>query len=183
MALVVLIKGVNVGGRRSFRPTALSKELRRLDVVNIGSAGTFVVRTAISRTRLREEIQRRLPFEAEVMICAGSDIIRLASTELFNTERVDANLVRFASFLAKRPISAAPIPLHLPSRGDWCVRILDQHDRFALGVYRREMRTIRYLDQLETVFGVPVTTRSWSTISSIVRVLKEGRFPRPPAVR
>ena len=44
MALVVLLRGVNVGGHRTFRPTLLAKELSRYDVVNVGAAGTFVVR-------------------------------------------------------------------------------------------------------------------------------------------
>ena len=41
--LVVLLKGVNVGGHRTFRPSVLAKALRRYDVVNIGAAGTLVV--------------------------------------------------------------------------------------------------------------------------------------------
>jgi hypothetical protein len=35
------------------------------------------------------------------------------------------------------------------------------------------MRAIGYLGQLEKVFGVPVTTRSWSTILAVARILKD----------
>ena len=38
MALVVFLRGVNVGGHRTFRPTVLAKQLRHLDAVNIGAA-------------------------------------------------------------------------------------------------------------------------------------------------
>jgi hypothetical protein len=31
-------------------------------------------------------------------------------------------------------------------------------------MYRREMKAISYLGQLEKVFDVPVTTRNWNTI-------------------
>ena len=41
MALVVFLKGVNVGGHRTFRPSVLASRLAKLDVVNIGAAGTF----------------------------------------------------------------------------------------------------------------------------------------------
>ena len=44
MALVVFLRGVNVGGHRTFRPSVLARELGDYDVVNVGAAGTFVVR-------------------------------------------------------------------------------------------------------------------------------------------
>ena len=47
MALVVFLRGVNVGGHRTFRPTVLAKQLKHLGAVNIGAAGTFVVHRPI----------------------------------------------------------------------------------------------------------------------------------------
>ena len=44
MAFVVFLRAVNVGGHQTFRPSVLAKELSEYDVVNIGAAGTFVVR-------------------------------------------------------------------------------------------------------------------------------------------
>ena len=55
MALVVLLRGINVGGHRIFRPSTLAAHLKHLDAVNIGAAGTLVVRRPLSRTRLRAE--------------------------------------------------------------------------------------------------------------------------------
>ena len=49
MSLVVFLRGVNVGGHKRFRPAALAKELVHLDAVNIGAAGTFVIRRRVSR--------------------------------------------------------------------------------------------------------------------------------------
>ena len=43
MALVVFLKGVNVGGHKTFRPSVMARELQ-LDAVSIGAAGTFVIR-------------------------------------------------------------------------------------------------------------------------------------------
>lgn len=169
--LVVLLKGVNVGGHRTFRPSVLAKQLRRFDVVNIGAAGTFVVRKRVSRVKLRAEILRRLPFQAEVMICSGSDIVRLASDHPFTGAPPGPDIVRFVSVLAKRGQPVSPLPLNLPSDGDWCLRILSCRDRFVCGIYRREMRAIGYLGQLEKVLGVSATTRNWNTIQAIVRTL------------
>jgi hypothetical protein len=44
MALVVFLRGVNVGGHRTFRRSTLTEQLKHLDAVNIGAAGTFVIR-------------------------------------------------------------------------------------------------------------------------------------------
>ena len=171
MALVVLLKGINVGGHRTFRPGVLAKELSRFDVVNVGAAGTFVVRKAVSREKLRAEIIRRLPFDADVMICSGSDIVRLVAADPFADQPDVPHVVRFVSVLAKRRQPPSPIPLELPSEGQWCLKILACENRFVLGVYRREMRAIRYLAELEKVFGVPATTRNWNTMVAIARIL------------
>jgi uncharacterized protein (DUF1697 family) len=172
MALVVFLKGINVGGHRTCRPSVLAKELSRFDVVNVGAAGTFVIRKRVSRVKLREEMMRRLPFEADVMICEGSDILRVASSDPFAGQPFGPHIVRFVSVLAKRRQPSLPVPLNLPSDGRWCLRIVACHDRFVFGLYRREMKAISYLGQLEKLFRVPVTTRNWNTILTIVGILK-----------
>jgi uncharacterized protein (DUF1697 family) len=172
MALVAFLKGVNVGGHRTFRPTMLANEFRRFDVVNVGAAGTFVFRKAISPVTLRSEMVRRLPFETDVMICNGCDILRLVTGDPFAGQPSAPNLVRFVSVLAKRRRPSPPVPLDLPRDGQWCLKVVTRQGRFVCGLYRREMKAIRYLGQLEKVFGMPVTTRNWNTILAIVRILK-----------
>lgn len=172
MASVVLLKGINVGGHRNVRPTALARQLKHLGAVNIGAAGTFVIRKAVGRAQLRAEFVGRLPFEADVLICDGRDILRLAAGDPFAGEPSRPEIIWFVSVLAKRPATVLTIPSHLPNDTDWCVRVLARQNRFILGVYRREMRTIGYLGQLEKICGVPAATRNWNTILSIVRVLK-----------
>src|SRR5213595_2123968 len=67
MALVVFLRGVNVGGHRTFRPSILARELSDYDVVNVGAAGTFVVRRPGSRAKFRAALLRKLPFETVVV--------------------------------------------------------------------------------------------------------------------
>jgi uncharacterized protein (DUF1697 family) len=174
MAQVVFIKGVNVGGHRRFRPSELVRALKSLDIVSIGAAGTFVVRKRIGRSDLRQQIVGRLPFPAHVMICDGRDLVRLAQTVPFAGERRTRDVIQFVSILAKRCASPPVIPFGIPERGPWGVRVLACHGRFILGVHRRQMKAIGQLGHLEKVFGAPVTTRSWTTIQTIVRVLSQG---------
>lgn len=171
MALVVLLRGVNVGGHRTFRPAVLARQLAHLDAVNIGAAGTFVIRKSVTQTRLRAELKGRLPFETEIMIVPGREITRLVARDPFAGEPVRRDIVRFVSTLARRPRSAPSLPMTLPERGRWDVRILGRESRLVYGMYRRHMRAIGQLGTLDRLFGVPVTTRNWNTITAIANVV------------
>ena len=176
MALVVFLRGVNVGGHRTFRPSILAKELSAYDVVNVGAAGTFVVRKPGSRAKFRAELLRKLPFGAEVVLCDGRDLIRLEMENPFGTEPSRPDVVRFVSILSKAGRARPSIPITLPPNGEWYLRVIASKDRFVFGVYRRHMKTIGYLGQIDKLFGVPATTRNWNTIFAIVRILK-GQGP------
>ncbi len=171
MALVVLLRGVNVGGHRAFRPSALAAQLGHLGAVNIGAAGTFVIRQAVAATELRAELARRLPFETEIVICRGRDVVRLMSGDIFAGHPARPGVVRFVSVLTRLPRLAPRLPMTFPPRGEWLLKILVRHDRFVFGQYRRHMRTIGYLGMLDRLFGVPVTTRNWNTMTAIVQAL------------
>ena len=174
MALVVFLRGVNVGGHKTFQPSVLARELSEFDVVNVGAAGTFVVRKPISQAKLRAELLRRLPFETEIMICTGRDVIDMASNDPFAGQPFGPEVVRFVSVLARRPRVLPPLPLGLPPDGEWLLRITAVKARFVFGLYRRHMRVIGYLGRLVRVFGVPATTRNWNTITAITKVLDSG---------
>lgn len=184
MALVVLLRGVNVGGHRTFRPSTFAEQLKHLDVVNIGAAGTFVVRQTVTKAQLRAELVSRLPFNTEIMICQGRQIVSMMSANHFAGEPVRPDVVRFVSVLAHRPRSGPPMPMVFPSSGRWLLKILARDNEFVFGVYRRHMKVIGYLGMFDRIFGVPTTTRNWNTITAISRVLGERRYksrPAPPA--
>ncbi len=183
MALVVFLRGVNVGGYRSFRPSVLAKELQQYEVVNIGAAGTFVVHRPGSLAKFRAELVRRLPFEAEVMLCDSRDILRLEMEKPFAAEPSDSNTVRFVSILSKAARLESTLPFTLPSNDEWLVRVILQKEQFILGMYRRHMKTIGYLGRLDKVFGAPATTRNWNTILAITRILKKPLEEARPKAR
>jgi uncharacterized protein (DUF1697 family) len=160
-----------VGGHRTFRPSTLAAQLRHLDAVNIGAAGTFVIRQPLRQAELRAELARRLPFDTEIMICQGRDIVRLLSRDFFSNYAPRTDIVHFVSVLSRSPHSAPSTPLSIPTTGKWMVRILAREDRFVVGMYRRHMKAIGYLGTLDRVFGVPVTTRNWNTVTAIGKVL------------
>jgi uncharacterized protein (DUF1697 family) len=172
MALVVFLRGVNVGGHRTFRPSILARELSAYDVVNVGAAGTFVVRKPGSRAKFRTALLRKLPFEAEIVLCEGSDLMRLETENPFGTQPSPPDVVRFVSILSKAGGVRASLPVTFPSDGEWLVRVIASEGQFVFGVYRRHMKTIGYLGQIDKLYGVPATTRNWNTIIAVVRILK-----------
>lgn len=170
MALVVFLRGVNVGGHKTFRPKALAVALAKYGAINIGAAGTFVIRKPVPLQKLRVGFARRLPFVTTIAICHGADIARLVAAKPYGDVPPGRGVVRFISVLPNKKPRVTK-PMQWPARGRWLVRLAGQHERFVIGEYRRHMKTIGYLGGLDMVVGEPITTRNWNTITRIARVL------------
>jgi len=174
VALVVFLRGVNVGGHRTFRPSNFARELREYDVVNIGAAGTFIVRKpGRSQAKLRAALLRKLPFQAEIVLCEGRDLIRLETENPFGSGPFPPDIVRFVSILSKAGSVRTPLPVAFPADGEWLVQVIASEGQFVFGMYRRHMKTIGYLGRIDKLYGGPATTRNWNTIEAIVRLLKK----------
>jgi len=171
MALVVFLRGVNVGGHRTFSPATLAAQLKHLDAVNIGAAGTFVIRKPVSQALVRAELARRLPFDTHVAICHGRDITRLLAADASKAARVEAESVHFLTVLSGPPRGRVSLPLTLPESGKWLLKVVARDGRLVTGIYRRQMEAIRYLGMLDKIFGTPATTRNWNTVNAIAKVL------------
>jgi len=172
MAWVVFLRGVNVGGHKAFQPSAVARELADLGVVNVGAAGTFVVRKAVSQARVRDELRRRLPFDAELMICRPRDVTDLAAEEPFPAEASGPDVTRYVSILAKRPRTLPQLPVTRPAGDQWQVKVVAVVGRFALSLHRRLGKTVVYPNEVvEKNFGVSATTRNWNTIAAVSDIL------------
>lgn len=177
MALIVFFRGINVGGHRSFRPSVLAREFARYDAVNVGAAGTLVIRKPGPRAKFLADLRRKLPFEAIIACCDGADLIRLERDNPFGAEQPRPDTIQFVSILSAAGRRGVALPVAIPESGEWLVRITGAKNRLVYGVYRRHMKTINCLGQIDKLFGAPATTRSWSTILSVIRILKSS----PPA--
>ena len=170
MASVVFMRGVNVGGHKKFSPAALARDLAALDVVNVGAAGTFVVRKSVGRVALQAELSRRLPFEADVMICTARDIIDL----VFPGRSPGKDVRPFVTVMAKRPGSIPRLPVLKPAGDDWQVKIVAVSGVFALSLWRRLGRSIVYPNEVvEKSLCVSATTRNWDTILKVRALLEK----------
>jgi uncharacterized protein (DUF1697 family) len=172
VALVVFLRGVNVGGHRTFRPTKLAESLKHLGAVNIGTAGTLILRQPMTQAQARAEVARRLPFVAEIVVCPGRDIARLISKNPFEGQSIRGGVVRFVSVLSGRPRLTPSTPVQFPSSGRWLMKIIARRNRFVIGMYRRHMKAIGLLGNLDRLYGVSVTTRNWNTMAAIAKALE-----------
>jgi uncharacterized protein (DUF1697 family) len=174
MRWVVFLRAVNVGNANRCQPAQIARELARFGFVNIGAVGTFVVREDVSESVLRNAIAKKLAFKCEIMICPARDIIKLASKDPFSQQPSGPDIIRFVNVLHKRPRALPSLPLCLPSdNDDWVLKVIAIQDQFVLGLYRRQMKAIRYLGKIEKLLGVPATNRNWNTIDKLVKILRK----------
>ena len=170
MSSIVFFRAVNVGGHQKFQPGKLAKELQQFGVVNIGAAGTFVVRENVSETKLRDEILRRLPFKPELMVCPARDVLALARGNWFGAAPAGKDLGRFVSVLQKAPRAKPPLPIEQPAGKKWEVRVVAITGRFALSVRRLGQTYSNAV--VEKQLGILATTRNWNTLEAIREVLE-----------
>ncbi|MBK8097251.1 MAG: DUF1697 domain-containing protein [Planctomycetes bacterium] len=182
-ALVVLLRGVNVGGHRRFRPASFAAQWPQLGLANVGATGTFVVRRRVARARLRAEIARRLPFAADIFVCAAGDLVRLSGHRCFAGQPIRRDEVRFLALLARAPRAMPKLPLELPDRGPWLIRLLARQGRFVLGVHRRRLQVLRQFAVLNRMLGEPMTIRSLGTIAMVASALARTERLRGAAKR
>ena len=115
MASVVFFRAVNVGGHQRFQTSVLAKQLADFGVVNIGAAGTFVVRKNVSQATLRAEILRRLAFKPELMICPARDVIALKRDDPFQDAPDETKDLRhYVTIMTKHPERSLPCPSKNP---------------------------------------------------------------------
>jgi uncharacterized protein (DUF1697 family) len=170
MASVIFFRAVNVGGHQKFRPSKLARELSDFRVVNIGAAGTFVVREQVSPAKLRDEIWRRLPFQPELMICPANEVVKLAGGSWFGDAPANEDIGHFVSVLQQAPRAKPLLPIEQPAGAKWEVRVVALSGRFALSI--RKLGQTYSNAVVEKHFGVPATTRNWNTIVAIRDILE-----------
>jgi uncharacterized protein (DUF1697 family) len=175
MRWVVFLRAVNVGGTNRCQPAQIAKELAKFGLVNVGAVGTFVVREDVSESALRAAVANKLSFKCEIMICTAKQIVDLAKENPFNGDRgkdIDAHV----SIMAKRPAKIPTLPIYVPSKDKWEIKIARTIGAAVLSLRRKVPKGHLYPNQIvEKQFGVAATTRSWNTIEKVVKILEANR--------
>ena len=175
MAHVVFLRAANVGGKNVFRPAQLAASLAHLDAVNVGAAGTFVIRGKTSSASIRRELVQRLPFACPIAIRPAKEILELVRADPFAGVRLSRDLRGWVAVLCAKPTSRPTLPLIFPKGKPWSVRLDRVEGAFAVGLFQRQPSGFVFpSNSVETAFGVPATTRWWETFGRIAAVLESS---------
>lgn len=173
MAHVVFLRAANVGGKNVFRPAQLAVALEHLDVVNVGAAGTFVVRGKASAAAIRREILAHLPFEPEMAVRPASEVAALVRSEPFARVTFSRDLRGWVAVLVGAPKARPTLPIVKPAGKEWSLRFDRVEGAFALGLVRRRPGGSVFPNQVvEGALGVSATTRWWETFERIARLIE-----------
>ena len=170
----VFLRAANVGGHQVFKPRAFARELAALGCSSIGAAGTFVFTAAGNEEHLRAAIAKALPFEPQMVVVGGSRLERLVTSLPFGPGPLGPGEKAFVSALLAKPKRRPKLPISRPDAAGWQLRVLALTGPFALSVRRTKIPGKFYPNEVvEKAFGVPSTTRGWSTVEAVARALKE----------
>jgi uncharacterized protein (DUF1697 family) len=173
MPHVVFLRAANVGGKNVFRPARLAAALAHLDVVNVGAAGTFLIRRKAPAASIRREILAQLPFETEVIVRPVNEVLALVRSEPFARVRLSRDLRGWVAVLGGRPKALPALPFATPAGKAWSVRVDGVEGAFALGLWRRQPKGFVFPNKVvEDSFGIPATTRWWETIERIAELIE-----------
>jgi uncharacterized protein (DUF1697 family) len=167
---VVFLRGVNVGGARTFRPAELARSLADLQVRSIQAAGTFVVRADAPAARVRRAFEQALPFAADVLVRPADEVRALRKP------RAPPGAQVFLTVLASAPRHAPRLPADWPEEGAWELRLARLDGPYALTLRRAKQAGRLYPNEvLERALGVRGTTRGWPTVELVQRALEPAQ--------
>jgi uncharacterized protein (DUF1697 family) len=169
----VFLRAANVGGKNVFRPAQVAADLAHLDVVNVGAAGTFLVRGTASAASIRREILAQVPFDLEISVRPVREILELVRSRPFAGVTFSKDLRGWVAVLAKPPRTKPALPRSVPEGKAWSVRFDRVEGAFALGLSRRRPGVSVFPNKVvEDSLGVRATTRWWETIERIAKLIE-----------
>ena len=173
MASVVFLRAANVGGTRVFRPKEVEVKLKKLGCVNVGAAGTFVIKERMADGALRTQFLKALPWHTEIMICAGSTLAKVVDSLPFGSTKVLAR--PFGSVTSAKPKKHPPLPWNEPDQRQWSMQVIGVAGTVVYGWWRGlpNGKKVDPNKLIEKQLGVSATTRFWTTFEKIREILRE----------
>jgi uncharacterized protein (DUF1697 family) len=170
---VVFVRAMNVGGKNVFRPAQLAAKLAHLGIVNIGAAGTFLVRGKARPAALRKEILGHLPFQPAIAVWPAADVLELVRSRPFEGVRFSRDTRGWVAALEAAPERRPKLPIEAPEGRNWSVRFDKVVGPFALGLWRRQPKGFVFpAHVVEKAVGVSATMRWWETYEKVAKLIE-----------
>lgn len=177
-AFVVLLRGVNVMGKKRVRMAEWRAGLERLgfkDVRTYLQSGNAVFRASAARDKMASAVKTRVAedfgFDVEVLILNRAEIDRVAdSNPLFPRLGTDESLFH-ATFLnkpvAKGDFAKLKLPVQAGEQAVWGGAVIYLYCPHGYG------RTKLNNSFFEKALGIPATTRNWRTVLALKALCAE----------
>ena len=147
---------------------------KKLDLVNIGAAGTFVARGRVAVA----DVKRAIPFPLDVVVRPAAEVLRLVDAGPPKA----AGSLPYVSVLIAAPKVTPRLPLDLPERA-WAMRIVERRGPFVLWLRRVDGRPGLDMSAIEKAFGARATARGWPTFERIAKAIRSLEAPATRARR
>jgi uncharacterized protein (DUF1697 family) len=174
---VAFFRAVNVPGHARISTAELERTFVAAgagDVASFGHAGTLVLRAERDvqsiMTRARDAIERHHGERPLIVTRSAQAILELVSTAPFESYAAAPSDKLYVVFLARTPRRSPKLPLASPTER---LTVLERRGRDVLLVSGRKRSGFYGFPNgfVETAFGVPATTRNWTTVSKLAKRL------------
>ncbi len=173
MPSIVFLRGVNVGGNKTLRPSLIAAQLKSLDVVSLGAAGTFVVGSSATEAEIRSAFRRKLSVDVPMMVTSAKQMADLFKRDPFGTRSTAKGDGDYISIVEKAFAKPVKCPIVIPEGSSWQIQIVDVNGVFVASVRRACVGGQFYPNEVvEKRFGLSATTRGWPTFMKIRQVLE-----------
>lgn len=170
--LIVLLRGINVGGNNMIKMEDLKKMFVKIGYENpktLLATGNVLIESDKNIPEVKESIEKylfkALGFEIKVLVRPLNDVQEMIKRNPFKTIKPDKSLRLYVTFISEIPKNKTKIKL-----SDF--EILDVTDTEVYWVIRIKEagKTPESMTIIEKQFGKYSTTRNWNTVIKIGRM-------------
>jgi uncharacterized protein (DUF1697 family) len=174
---VALLRAVNVAGHARIPTAALTRlfaTVGALDVASFGHAGNLLFSAprgaAAIVTRVRDELGRKHGERPVIVLRTAGELAALAAAEPFATCGAAPLDKLYVTFLTRRPRTTPGLPFASAAER---LTVLELRGRDVLLLSGPKPSGFYGFPNafVETAFGVPATTRNWSTVTRLAKLL------------
>jgi uncharacterized protein (DUF1697 family) len=176
---VAFLRGINVGGNALVKMTELTKVFESLgfkNVVPVLASGNVVFETAkpdpaVLKRRIEEMLARKVGVPATVILRTASQISELMKSNPFQGTKLSPQMKVQVTFLDAETKKGAKFPTSLNTK-EFRIARVSSGEVCSIVDLSTNARTPELMRVLEKQFGKDVTTRTWTTIEKVAKVLK-----------
>lgn len=177
MRYVVLLRGINVGGKTVKMETLkmILEEMGFSHVKTLLNSGNVILETKqTSLEHLRQSIEEKLEqtfgFTIHVIIRTMDDIQKLVKADPFKGIVVDKDTRLYVTFVSDSTSSTLQIPYESDEKDVQILKMLDQVVCSVITLSTQK-NTTDLMRIIEKEFGKNVTTRNWNTVLKIEKAM------------